>query len=325
MNMRSYSYRRLILLLLCALTLPGVRLAPAYATALPQPNLSITGSVADINGGTLVANDVLEYTLQIVNTGDDNATLIVLTDSIPSSTSYVSGSMKIDSVAKSDGALDDQAEYSSLSGRVTFRLGTLATSLAGGTLLPGASTTVKFRVRVNSFAASGTSISNQANASYGGTVVVDTHTSLSDSDANAPGSQSNVVFVNTAPPSIQLIHSVSPGGAQPPGADLVYTSVFINTGGAQAQNFAVTEQIPANTLFKVGSATVNLGTTGLGVVIQYSNDSGATFGYTPTSGGGSGPSGYDLNVTHLRFIFTGLLSRVTPNNTGTISFTTRIK
>jgi len=45
----------------------------------------------------------------------------------------------------------------------------------------------------------------------------------------------------------------------------------------------------------------------LTVVIDYSNDSGATWTYTPASGGGGAPSGYDRSVTNIRWTFTGNL------------------
>lgn len=326
----NHSLKFFLLLLFCVFAgfCPHETIAASQYTSAPalsQPDLRIASSVTDVNGGTLVANDVIEYTFTVTNIGDDSATLIVFTDSIPASTTYVSGSLKIDSVTKTDGNLDDQAEYSSLSSKVTFRLGTLAGSLTGGSLLPNASTVVKFRVKVNSSTSTGTSIVNQGSATYSGILVVDSRTSYSDSDLTAPGSQSSTIFVNNSPPSIQLTHTVLPNGTQSPGTDLTYTSTFTNTGGSQAQNFAVTEPIPVNTYFKINSAAANLSSTGLTLVIQYSNDNGSTFAYTPTSGGGGGQSGYDRNVTHIRFVFTGLLSRTAPNNTGTVSFTAQIR
>jgi len=323
MRIRNYIFQGLILVFSIVVV---AQMQPTAARALPlQANLAVSGSVSDVNGGSLLANDVLEFTEQLSNVGDENATLIVLTDNIPTGTTYVAGSMKINGVAKSDGLLDDQADYNGIAKEVTFRLGTGATSLLGGILLPGASTTVKFRVKISALATSGTSISNQASTTYSGLLIIDTHTALSDADANAPGSQPNIVFVNTPPPSIQLVHSVSPGGSQPSGTDLVFTTTFTNTGGAQGQNFAITDSIPNNTQFKIGSVATNLGTTGLTALIQYSNNSGATFLYTPVSGGGGGPSGYDRNVTTVRIVFAGMLSMTSPNNTGSVSFASQIR
>ncbi len=126
-------------------------------------------------------------------------------------------------------------------------------------------------------------------------------------------------------PSVGLVKSVSPTGIQPPGTDLVYSVAFTNSGSSVAVSVQISDPIPANTDFKVGSATRNLGTTGLQVVVTYSNNSGATYTYTPVTGGGGAPPGYDRNVTNIRWIFTGSLSPISPNNTGSVSFTTRIR
>jgi uncharacterized repeat protein (TIGR01451 family) len=144
---------------------------------------------------------------------------------------------------------------------------------------------------------------------------------------------SNNVTIANAPPLIGLVKSVSPTGTQLPGTDLTYTIAFTNTGGQSAVNFILTDPNPAdttlklntNTDFKVGSVVNTLGTTGLTVGVSYSNDNGATFAYTPVSGGGGASAGYDRNVTHIRWAFTGALSQISPNNTGNISFVVKIR
>ena len=128
------------------------------------------------------------------------------------------------------------------------------------------------------------------------------------------------------PPSIALNKSVSPNTGQVlPGTDLVYSIAFSNTGGASAANFIITDPIPANTDFKVGSVTTTLGTTGLTVTVSYSNDGAVTWTYTPASGAGGAPSGYDRIVTHVRWSFGGNLSQTAPNNAGSAGFTVRVR
>jgi hypothetical protein len=61
------------------------------------------------------------------------------------------------------------------------------------------------------------------------------------------------------------------------------------------------------------------------VTVAYSDDNGATWGYTPASGAGGAPAGYDRNVTHIRWTFSGSLSPTAPNNAGSVAFTTRIR
>jgi hypothetical protein len=126
-------------------------------------------------------------------------------------------------------------------------------------------------------------------------------------------------------PNVPLVNSVVPSSPQPPGTDLVYTVGFTNDGGQSAQLFIVVDPIPANTDFKLGSASTTLGTTGMTVLVAYSNDNAVTWSYTPVSGGGGAVASYDRSVTHVRWSFTGNLSQSSPNNTGSISFTAKIR
>jgi uncharacterized repeat protein (TIGR01451 family) len=144
------------------------------------------------------------------------------------------------------------------------------------------------------------------------------------------GTGINSVTITSLPalvPNVTLQKSVSPSGASQtvPGADLTYTIGFTNGGTAFASSLVVMDPIPANTDFKVGSVTNNLGTTGLTVVLAYSNNGGSTYVYTPASGAGGAPAGYDRTVTNIRWTFTGNLSQTAPNNTGSVSFIARIR
>ncbi|MFN2454798.1 MAG: hypothetical protein ABR577_11320 [Pyrinomonadaceae bacterium] len=151
-----------------------------------------------------------------------------------------------------------------------------------------------------------------------------------DTTDNAPAAANVVV---QAPPNITLTKSVSPLGTQLPGAVLTYTIQFTNSGGLAAANFVLIDPDPANTSlslktnmdFKLGSVTNSLGTTGLTLAVAYSSDGGASYAYIPVSGGGGAPVGYDRNVTHIRWTFTGNLSPTSPNNTGSIAFSVRIR
>lgn len=147
---------------------------------------------------------------------------------------------------------------------------------------------------------------------------------------NDYGTGINSITITAVPapvPNIGLQKSVSPTGAAQtiPGADLVYTIAFTNSGTAAGSSLVISDPIPNNTDFKVGSVTSSLGTTGLTVVVAYSNNSGASYVYTPVSAGGGAPAGYDRNVTNIHWTFTGNLSQTSPNNTGSVSFTARIR
>ncbi|HYX28451.1 MAG TPA: hypothetical protein VE863_07785 [Pyrinomonadaceae bacterium] len=136
-----------------------------------------------------------------------------------------------------------------------------------------------------------------------------------------------ITAMNPPVPNVGLQKSVSPTAAAQtiPRADLTYTITFTNSGTAAASSLVITDPIPNNTDFKVGSPTSSLGTTGLTVIVAYSNNAGSTYSYTPVSGGGGAPSGYDRFVTNIRWTFSGNLSQSSPNNSGSIAFTTRIQ
>jgi len=127
------------------------------------------------------------------------------------------------------------------------------------------------------------------------------------------------------PPNVALVKSVTPGGAQMPGTDLLYSIVFTNSGGSAASNMVITDPVPANTDFKIGSVTNALGTTGLSIAVSYSNDGGTTWTYTPASGAGGASINYDRVITHVRWSLTGSLTQISPNNSGSLSFTAQIR
>lgn len=142
----------------------------------------------------------------------------------------------------------------------------------------------------------------------------------------------SITALPAAAPNIALSKAVTPTGDQLPGTELTYSITFTNSGTASAQTFRLTDPNPATTLklntntdFKIGSVVNSLGTTGLTASVSYSNDNGATFAYTPVSGGGGAAAGFDRNVTHIRWTFTGNLSQTSPNNSGTVSFIVKIR
>src|SRR5260370_206765 len=115
------------------------------------------------------------------------------------------------------------------------------------------------------------------------------------------------------PPNGELEKSGSPDGSQAPGTDLVYTIVYTNTGGQPARNFVMIDPNPQNIDplervfhnldFKVGSITSNPGTTGLTATLEYSNDGGTTWTYTPLRRVGRPPPSYDQPLTNIRWTF----------------------
>lgn len=146
-----------------------------------------------------------------------------------------------------------------------------------------------------------------------------------------------VPFTNSLPPNVTLAKSCSaPANCesvdQLPGTDLTYAIVFANTGGQSAQGLTIIDAIPANTDFKIGTASVSA-PSGMTFAIEYSFDyntadpPAATWtNAPPPSGGGGASAGYNALVKAIRWRNTaGALSNASPNNTGSVSFTVKIR
>jgi len=125
-------------------------------------------------------------------------------------------------------------------------------------------------------------------------------------------------------PTMTVAKSVSPGGTQLPGANLTYTVTVSNIGSSNATSVVVVDTLPTAVRFKVGSI-VNTLPVGVSVVVDYSNNSGATWTYVPTSGGCGAPAGYDGCVNRVRWRLQNPLSSTAPNNTGTLQLVTQIR
>lgn len=123
------------------------------------------------------------------------------------------------------------------------------------------------------------------------------------------------------------------GGATDPvpGATITYVVAYDNvttSGGTNnstisASSIVLIDPSPANTDFKVGSATSNPAAGITLVVTAYSNDGGSTWTYTPTSLAGGAPAGFDRTVTHVRFTLTGPMAPA--DAAGNNGFTVRIR
>jgi uncharacterized repeat protein (TIGR01451 family) len=264
-------------------------------------NLGITKTdgLANINPGSAVT-----YTIVVSNAGPDTANGSIVTDTVPATITGVTWTCGTPTGGATCGAASGSGN--SISTTANLPSGSSVTYTVSGTLAATATGT----------------LSNTA-------TVITPASGVSDpTDLGRTGAGNNSATDNTPInpiPVVSLVKSVTPGGTQQPGTDLVYAINFSNSGTLAARNLVITDPIPASTDFKVGSVTSTLGTTGLTVAIAYSNNGGTTYAYTPVSGAGGAAAGYDRNVTNVRWTFTGNLSQTAPNNAGSVGFTVKIR
>ncbi len=217
---------------------PGV---VTFSTPLHTPvfDQTLTKTVTDVTSpGTFAPGDTLEYTITATNTGDDTADNVVLTDPLPSGVTYTPGSLSSGTsiatlVSRTDAAGDDVGEYvGGVSPSVVVRLGTGATSSAGGSLLAGDSFAVRFRVVLGSVP-NGQNVANVVGLSY----------TNPSGDALSSSSYPATTATVSAP---DLAMSSSHGAAFVRGTSDSYTLGVQNVGSQTATGpVTVTDTLPA--------------------------------------------------------------------------------
>ncbi len=158
---------------------------------------NLTKQVVDLNGGAVLPNDILEYTITATNAGNDDAINATMHDTIEAGLEFVPGSIQLVSGGplgnKTDQVGDDQGEYLANSRTIVVRVGTGANAVSGGTVAVGETVTIKFRVKVT--ATKGT-IENTAILEAAGASGQPSKTYESDADPNTVGRQPTVVVVD---------------------------------------------------------------------------------------------------------------------------------
>jgi len=122
-----------------------------------EPTVIIDKLVKDGNLNNIAEpNEVLTYTLKGRNVGIGNANFCVVTDTLPSTVTYLPGSMKIISgggitplAGLTDYTGDDLADFVANGKVIVFRIGTGANATQGGILTAQESFELEFKVTVN--------------------------------------------------------------------------------------------------------------------------------------------------------------------------------
>ncbi len=220
----------------------------ASSTVIPTANAAVdaqkTVSIVDDAdaSGDATSGDILEYTITVTN-GSSPVTGTIFTDVIPENTTYVPGSLTLDSASLTDASDGDAGDYGqSVPNGVSVMIGDMSA---------GQSVTVTFRVRINDYTPVGVVISNQG--------VVDTDQSVpepTDQDGiDSNGDQPTDIPVGGGTATglrAEKVVSLTGDTVDPTdgtinvGDQVTYTIRLINTGQTTLHNVTFTDDIPSS-------------------------------------------------------------------------------
>ena len=198
--------------------------------------------------------DTLRYQVSLTNTGSDPADNSVLTDVVPPNTTFVPGSLVLETNPGSTAGLnltdavgDDQAEYLPGTRTVRFRVGQSATASAGGSVGINQTVTIRFRVTLDR-AAAGTAVPNVANLAYRARTIAKDFTFVGNQVTTPVAQIADLAVTKTSDPATQTA-----------GSTVIYRITATNNGPNAATNVLLTDNLPAGVSFV--SASPPAGTT----------------------------------------------------------------
>ncbi len=214
------------------------------------PVFTVHNTDTDINGGTLAPGEIIKYTITVRNTGNEDAINSFLKDLIPSNTSYVPNTTKLNGVNIAD---DGSGQCPLVNGMMVQTPGD-----AGGWLTVGKTATVEYEVQVDPGVAGFTIISNQAELTASGEGSGPIPILFSDDPDTAPVGDATLSVVGASPFLYAYKTVMDNNGDQLlPGETLTYHISLTNFGVNNATETIYTDYIPADTGFVNGSITVN--------------------------------------------------------------------
>ncbi|MCK5689539.1 DUF11 domain-containing protein, partial [Myxococcota bacterium] len=177
------------------------------SVVIAYPDLQISKSWLDVNGGDVEPDDVLEITLTVKNTGTFGARNVVVSDTLDASLSVVDFG---------GGSLTDQT--------INFNFASLA---------PGESKTITFSVSIDGSTLNGTEILNHASVSYSGLTAVESNI-VSVSIVARPA------FDDSTKELLSESRDVAPED------EVSYRLTIVNNGKAPASDVVITDTLDAN-------------------------------------------------------------------------------
>ncbi|MBP3964126.1 DUF11 domain-containing protein [Paenibacillus sp. DLE-14] len=198
--------------------------ANALQININAPNISTTKS-ANVTG--TVIGDTITYTVTVSNTGNANAASVVVSDAIPTGSTFVAGSVVVAGVAKP-----------------TFDI---VAGVPIGSLALNSSVTITYKAKVTSLP-NPPQIPNVAKAAF-------TFQSVAGGDVISGVIPSNTVSTPVYSPVLTLTKSADTTNAAV-GTTVTYSVLIANSGSIGATT-TFTDNIPGSTTFVPNSVTVN--------------------------------------------------------------------
>lgn len=212
--------------------------ATAIDIFVPDLDTALDKTFVDLNGGTTVPGDVIEYVIRSENLGNDPALNSVISDPIPVGTTFVPGSLQIvdhpdpllvgtnptDAPGDGDGGSFDGTS-------AVFDLGTMDI---------GDAFEVRFQVTVDDTSGS-QQIDNQATLTYQGATLPETYTNTGEASFDVTPSADLVLESKS--------DSIDPVAA---GTTFDYTIVVRNDGPSISEAPVITDPLPAGLTFVSG-------------------------------------------------------------------------
>jgi serralysin len=273
--------------------------APDYEAPTDVGGNNVYDVTVQVSDGSLTDSQAIAVTVTAAN--DNNPVITSNGGGATASISVHEGTTAVTTVTATDADLPAQ---------------TLTYSISGG---PDAGKfTINGSSGVLAFVAA-PSYSSPTDA--GGNNVYDVTVQVSDGSLT----DTQAIAVTVTGTAIMSLSNVASPPSPVPSQDVTFTATHNNVGNIAAMSLVTVENVPANTDFKLSSTSFAAGSSGLTAVVAYSNNGGISYTYTPVSGGGGAPAGYDRTVTHVRWTMTGNLSPTSPSNSYGVSFQVRIR
>jgi len=235
---------------------------PTQTLIASAPSFQVLKTVQDVTSGslTVMAGDILRYTITVKNTGSENATGVTLRDQVPANTTYLANSTTLNGAAVADPSAGVSALQNGMAINPPANPTAGAMPANAGTSTNVA--TITFQVQVSKNVVVGTLISNQGLVDGFGAASGPFPEQPSDNPATPVPNDPTTVVVGNLPlvyalKTVQLVGDVNGNGSVDPGDLLEYAITMTNSGATPATGVVLTDAIPANTSYVANSVRLN--------------------------------------------------------------------